>query len=707
MAIEFNAQFTKFVEFAQAQAAAGHSSAIARDSGAVAEGAPLAGRVISAATGDKVGALFRFASNKRANNDVRDLFKQAIIDMFGGADLIPKSVRDAMKTSDYNRGKPLTARRIMAVKVAIESATEVINPAETRAKANILALYNEQGEENRGAIDKLVSAMVNRAADDADVVDIAVSNGYSLLRAGNATLRSVDEVKKKVDTIKAAVSELRSTAKGNDEIFRLGKEMLIAMGGKAIPPGMIRSMVRAVSKLDISDLKSLNLGSPLVDVHLAAVRFGENVNKAMSASGADRAFTEAEELMPLRDFAAGLILARCDNNVADNITTLIAADENGGKTLNSVYNAIINRDGVDTTDLPPGLQDHFCASAGEIDNALSMLYARAQRKLGIPENSLQQVGFNDKEDYEPYMNIISDVLGRAKRTAQKTCDGFRANVVGGKSRGADALRDVYTRRVGRTAFNPAAQISSSRNAIIKGMINRRVCTEMSKFAKGGEMMNAEFVADVNSSKLNVTLRSGGNGEPIVLAGDYLTARDQLASFVTKGEKHNFVSLTSDEKNKVYIAMALLSNKTGDFASNAEMLALDPNGRTPAMQLDGAATHSMTLVLDDDGGLTFESKTAASSLGQVTIPAGNGNERPQTIRAGGGSKVESKIRFEIEPQEFDRLAGLDFAAYDDTVPANHIADQNARGPHDDMTSHMGGDFGFRGINCRSTCKITVN
>ena len=123
------------------------------------------------------------------------------------------------------------------------------------------------------------------------------------------------------------------------------------------------------------------------------------------------------------------------------------------------------------------------------------------------------------------------------------------------------------------------------------------------------------------------------------------------------------------------------------------------------QAQAAAGRSSAIARDS--GLTFESKTAASSLGQVTIPAGNGNEQPQTIRAGSGSKVESKIRFEIEPQEFDRLAGLDFATYDDTVPANHIADQNVRGPHGDLTSHMGGDFGFRGINCRSTCKITVN
>lgn len=705
MAVGFNTQFTKFVEFAQTQAAAGNNSAIARDGGAVAEGAPLEGRVISAATGDKVGALFRSARNQRANNDVRQLFKQAIIDMFGGAELIPKSVRDVMKAEDYNKGKPLTARRIMAVKAAIDSASGVINPAETRAKANILALYNEQGEENRGAIDKLVSAMVNRAADDADAMDIAVSNAYGLLRAGNATLRSVDEVKKKVDAIKAAVSELRAAAKGNAEIFRLGKEMLMFLAGKTIPPGMIRSMIRAASKLDIGAIKSLSVSSSIVDIHLAVIQFGDNVKKAMSASGADRAFREAEELMPLRNFVAGLMLARCDDDTAMDINALMTADGDKGKTLNSVYNAIINRDGLSTDDLPSGLADHLCAKAGEIDNALSMLYNAAQRKLGVPDNSLNQIGYNDKDDYEPYMNIIGDVVAKAKREAQKTCDGFRANVVGGKSRGADALRDVYTRRVGPTAFDPAATISSKRNAIIKDMINSRVRTEVRKFAE--EETQTEFFDDVTSGNLNVTLRSGRNGKQINLSRTYSIARDQLASLVTKGEKTEFGELDPKEKRKVYIAMALLSKKTAGFAENAEMLALDPQGRTPAIKLDGSETCNMTLVLDDDGCLTFESEMTKSNLSQVTISSENGNAQPQTVRAGSGSKVESKIRFEIEPKELDRLAELNFAGKDDKVPANHIADQNASGPHGDQTNHKVEDFGFKGVSCRSTCKITVN
>ncbi len=74
---------------------------------------------------DKVGgfsALFRSRANKEANNATRDLFKSAVAEMFGGEDNIPENVRAAMKMKDYGKGRPLTARRIMAVKTAIDAA---------------------------------------------------------------------------------------------------------------------------------------------------------------------------------------------------------------------------------------------------------------------------------------------------------------------------------------------------------------------------------------------------------------------------------------------------------------------------------------------------------------------------------------------------------------------------------------------------------
>ena len=114
----YNATFKAFTDFATQSVEAGKSKAVARAGG---EGT-LAGRVITAAKHDWVGiGAGRLGSLKDANNIARDLFRNAIADMFGGPDKIPPSVQDAMKLEDFGKGKPLTARRILAVKKAIDA----------------------------------------------------------------------------------------------------------------------------------------------------------------------------------------------------------------------------------------------------------------------------------------------------------------------------------------------------------------------------------------------------------------------------------------------------------------------------------------------------------------------------------------------------------------------------------------------------------
>ena len=132
----YNATFKAFTDFAAQSVNAGDAKAIARAGG---EGA-LAGRTITAAQGDSLRHIFKWTrseANQAANNIARDLFKKAIIDMFGGVKNIPASVQKAMLMSDYGKGKPLTARRIMAVKTAIDATgvmkqkgtEEVLQPA--------------------------------------------------------------------------------------------------------------------------------------------------------------------------------------------------------------------------------------------------------------------------------------------------------------------------------------------------------------------------------------------------------------------------------------------------------------------------------------------------------------------------------------------------------------------------------------------------
>ena len=121
--IGYNATFNEFVKFAEAQHTAGKDKAVARFEKPDADGlGGIVGRTIKPGSGDWVGiGQGRLASLKRANNITREAFMNAVGNMFGGVDHIPDNVKDAMKMQDYGKGKPLTARRILAVKAAIDA----------------------------------------------------------------------------------------------------------------------------------------------------------------------------------------------------------------------------------------------------------------------------------------------------------------------------------------------------------------------------------------------------------------------------------------------------------------------------------------------------------------------------------------------------------------------------------------------------------
>ena len=117
----YNAVFKKFTDFAQQKVAAGQTKATAD---AHLQQPLLGGRrvlAVSTAQNDAVHKWTRTNDQYIVNDRTRELFKKAIVDMFGGESKIPESVKKAMLLSDYDAGKPLTARRILAVKAAIDA----------------------------------------------------------------------------------------------------------------------------------------------------------------------------------------------------------------------------------------------------------------------------------------------------------------------------------------------------------------------------------------------------------------------------------------------------------------------------------------------------------------------------------------------------------------------------------------------------------
>ena len=107
MALEINAQFNKFLQFAELQRNPAKSEAIARVTG---EEDALAGRTITASSADFVRGTFtwkkRTGAEEARNNEVRTMFRQAVADIFGGENNIPESLKTAMRLCDYNLASP-------------------------------------------------------------------------------------------------------------------------------------------------------------------------------------------------------------------------------------------------------------------------------------------------------------------------------------------------------------------------------------------------------------------------------------------------------------------------------------------------------------------------------------------------------------------------------------------------------------------------
>ena len=108
----YSANFQKFVDFAN------------KAYGPNGKGEDTVARFSGMPRGDYKGtfaSFWRTADMKTANDQVRDLFRKTVADMFGGEKFIPDIVLDNMKLEDFGKGKPLTARRINLVRIAIDS----------------------------------------------------------------------------------------------------------------------------------------------------------------------------------------------------------------------------------------------------------------------------------------------------------------------------------------------------------------------------------------------------------------------------------------------------------------------------------------------------------------------------------------------------------------------------------------------------------
>ena len=115
----YNNAFKSFVDFAQNRLGENQGKAVADARIKKFNGEEVL--TIAHAKTDEVHKWLRTGDECDVNDRTRAIFRAAVVNMFGGESKVPESVKKAMLMEDYDKGKPLTARRILAVKAAVDA----------------------------------------------------------------------------------------------------------------------------------------------------------------------------------------------------------------------------------------------------------------------------------------------------------------------------------------------------------------------------------------------------------------------------------------------------------------------------------------------------------------------------------------------------------------------------------------------------------
>ena len=670
----YNTTFKEFVQFAQRNMNAGDEKAVAT---AQVQREPLEGRKVVAVTNSLVDEVHKWRRSdtlENANDRTRTLFRNAVADIFGGEARIPENVREAMLLSDYDCGKPLTARRIMYVKAEVDKHSALFNRTFEALGAGghgVYSMVNENQVRAPGAalvtkaqVDDLVKAVLETGRGDADALELlgnsAVMNG--LLVRGNSTLRGPAEAKAKARDLLANLAGLREAAKGRPEVMAAGKKCLKALVGKCLPQGALAGIVRAVDAANVDAMKRLTASSSGKSIHKAVLLFTRLNAELMVSSGAEAALDGAEDKVAARGLIADLLVAKCG---ASNIRRMHGAlrSENADKLM-SVYDEIA-RGGLGLDGVSQGLHMHVGIMARRAERMLAQFRNAVAMASGVPQGEDDpNASFDGDFDSEAFglFAFYEDFLPDAREEARKTRETFLHTCVVGNGAGAEKLRGLYGRKIGPEPFDPGFDVGSATEAVIGSMLKWNICGECRKFAEG-RYDNTSFFAALQSGT-DVTLPDGKK-----LSADFEAARDQLAEFATKGAAKTYAELDAKGRNKVHVLMSLLSQDLSKAAVEGPATALDPAGSSPAFVAASDQErdeHRFTLCYGPGGEfiLSYAGRQTLQAL--VTAKADGGTE---TTMTGPGSTLDARLELSIPEAELDRLADRDYTHFDEAALRN--------------------------------------
>ena len=669
----YNDTFKAFTDFAT-QAKGGSTIAqIGGEKNTVAGTGPLAGRTIVAKTGfDFVGNVGRRQASRDVNNAVRELFKQAIADLFHGESNIPMSVLDAMKLADFGKGKPLTARRILAVKAAIDQAAgapdkgaDAAGGIDAKIESAVETCMKKFGKKPNAKAEPLVRIALEACNGDADAVDIVTKNiTKKILYTGTSDLRTEADIRQKVGDIVSNLEELKAASNGNPAVVAAGKAFLMEHGGNTLPRGLFTKMAEAAAKIPLDQIRDLSASSPARSIHKAVADLNRALDDAMVSSGVANHLEAPEERTNARLFLTSVAMSQCNQVALRDLHNIL--NSNTSKQLLAFYRECRTEDFRQLDGQSEDIRKGAESVADECELCLRGLDAAVNEninRMNPSQPKMKPIPFIDDNLNMRAVGgdkMVSDIVSAAEAYNAKRTDDYINATVTGSGQGAEVMKNLLRAKLGN-ASKPEEKLGKSLSANAKAMMNWNICGEMKKIVTGKE---CQFKADIYRGT-NVTLKNGKNSFKITMK--FETARDELAQFVTGDANATYEGLTkAEDKNKVHLLMALVSQETEKAAQMGSEIAIEPRESDQAFgewfKHDGQS-RSYTVEMRHDGGIAlhYVMDNEITDIKDNTTNDGLNDE----ISVGAGSRWKCTLDYTLKGDEFNRLAKLDFSKFDDS------------------------------------------
>ena len=669
----YNATFKAFADFAT-QATRGSTIAqIGGEKNVVAGSGPLAGRTIVAKTGfDFIGNVGRWQESRDVNNAVRDLFKQAIADLFHGESNIPMSVLDAMKLADFGKGKPLSARRILAVKAAIDQAAgapekgaDAAGGIDEKIESAFATCMKKFGKKPNAKAEPLVRIALEACNGDADAVDIVTKNiAKKILYTGTSDLRTEADIRQKVGDIVSNLEELKAASNGNPAVVAAGKAFLMEHGGNTLPRGLFTKMAEAAAKIPLDQIRDLSASSPARSIHKAVADLNRALDDAMVSSGVANHLEAPEERTNARLFLTGVAMSQCNQVALRNLHDIL--NSNTSKQLLAFYRECRTEDFRQLDGQSEDIRKGAESVADECELCLRGLDAAVNEninRMNPSQPKMKPIPFIEDDLNMRAVggdNMVSDIVSAAEAYNAKRTDDYINATVTGSGQGAEVMKNLLRAKLGN-ASKPEEKLGKSLSANANAMMNWNICGEMKKIVTGKE---CQFKADIYRGT-NVTLKNGKNSFKLTMK--FETARDELAQFVTGDANATYEGLAkAEDKNKVHLLMALVSQETEKAAQMGSEIAIEPRESDQAFgewfKHDGQS-RSYTVEMRHDGGIAlhYVMDNEITDIKDNTTNDGLDDE----ISVGEGSRWKCTLDYTLKGDEFNRLAKLDFSKFDDS------------------------------------------